>query len=194
MVRAKSMDEKRVEKAARETILALGARGVRFSEAEDAAQEAVARVLRAVQRGRRIADLGAFVWKTALHVLSEQGRTFWKRRREFLDVTELEPPAVTSKPEMPIRLLEQMFALLAKIPEKQQDALRLAALWGWNPARAAKEIGVSAQAMRERLENARKLLRRKYLDNPIIREWLADSDYGSSQPESEVSRPRRKKR
>ena len=124
-------------------------------EAEDLAQDAMARVLEHWDRVRRLEEPVAYVFRVALN------RRRSLLRRVAVAVRRTPPPDQDSSHE-PTTAVDERDAIrqaLDKLPQGQREALVLFDWLGMTDIQAATVLGISAGAARTRLHRARSAMR-----------------------------------
>ncbi len=129
-------------------------------QAADAVQDTFADAWRALSRGERVSDPGAWLATLCLNLCRTRLRT---RRRERLALEELarSAPAETPRPRTGIEQAEQHAAALAALealPETEREAVLLIAVDGMTSVQAAAVMGCSPAAARVHLGRGRRRL------------------------------------
>ena len=141
------------------------------ADAEDAAQEAMAAVVRDLPSLREPAAIVAFAtriaarvaWRVRARLRREQaGRTALAQRD--VDVDSSGPAHELAARETAERLLRA----LERIPDEQAEALVLQHVLGMQPAEVALAMGVPVNTVRSRVRLARIALARKLAHDPVI--------------------------
>jgi RNA polymerase sigma-70 factor (ECF subfamily) len=143
--------------------LAYRALGVR-AEAEDVAQEALLRAWRQLPTWRPGEALfSTWLQRVTLNLVNDRLR----RRREQVDVVDLDPASTEPGPEQDATRIERaarVRAALQQLPERQRDALLLCHFEGLGNIEAAAALDVSVEALESLLGRARRRLRELLID------------------------------
>ena len=131
-------------------------------DAEDAVQEAFARVYGALDAGTLVADahMGTYLYRAvtnaALDALRQKRRRgFWTR---LFGADEEEPEGREVSPEVTAALGE-LSAFVLALPDEQRMAIVLKDVEGWSSGEIAAARGCSEGAIEQRLLRARATLR-----------------------------------
>lgn len=141
----------------------LGDGGESGLDAEDAAQEALLAIARALERGvvddvRALASTIAV--RKALNVARSRGRERARRRRMALDRSS--GPGLS--PEARHILADRLVWAIARLPLEQAEAVTLRMIFNHSIAEVAAATGVSTETVRSRLRLARNKLRSTLAD------------------------------
>jgi RNA polymerase sigma-70 factor (sigma-E family) len=121
-------------------------------EAEDLAQEAMARVFERWDRVGALDDPVGYVYRSALNLRRSHLRRLAVAARKVLGGTSQEPlDAVAER--------DSLRRALAELPAGQREALILVEWLDWTDARAGEALGISPGAVRTRTSRARATLR-----------------------------------
>ncbi|MEM6746126.1 MAG: sigma-70 family RNA polymerase sigma factor [Pseudomonadota bacterium] len=125
---------------------------------EDVAQQAFAQV---IERGnlRSIANLKAFVWRTARNIVLAAKRSDTVRSRYDYEVEQIYFPLKgdVSTPESIIEAKEQLKAvnaLMLQMPEKRRRALMLHRVEGLSIAEVGRRLGISRSTAAQHIARA----------------------------------------
>lgn len=136
------------------------------SDAEDAVQEVFIHIARDPQRFISIPDdkkpayLGVTVRNIALDMIKKEKRDFRESLDDELpDNNCLPEEIVIGKAEA-----EKLTSYIENLPPSKKDALFLKAVLGYSYEQISHELGITEEAARKRVSEARKLIR-KFLDN-----------------------------
>lgn len=133
-------------------------------DAEDATQEVFMRVLRYRRKLTDVEDVRTWLAQIAWRVAVEQSRKSKAHVWETLDENTISPPALESGAANALLTSERMRAverIVATLPPKLRDPLRLLTLEEMTPADVAAVLGINEAAVRSRVFRARKILREK---------------------------------
>jgi RNA polymerase sigma-70 factor, ECF subfamily len=151
----------------------------REQDVEDLAQMALVEILRSV--GSYRGDCPLKYWadrigvRTALRELRRRRLFFWRRQ----ELGELESKESGADEEVDARGLRlRIAALLAKVSPERRAVLVLHHVEGYDLAEIAAMTGVKLNTVRDRLRRGRKLLRKRVLSDPFLREWVDRTDRG----------------
>ena len=127
------------------------------SDAEDIAQEALARMYERWGRVSRMASPSGYLYRTALNL--NRKRLRWARVRQrsgALDHRSPDDPAATAEVRSDIR------GALSLLPAGQREALVLVEWMGMAADEAGRVLGVKAGSVRARVSRAKALIRERY--------------------------------
>lgn len=148
-------------------LLALRALGD-LDNAEEVAQETLARTLDALGNGRVVVDLGAFARGVARHVIADRWRRVARERDARGDVTEaLHPSPGTDALRTLVDREEGALVgtALAALPEIDRQVLRLTFFDGRTSVEIAAGLGEADATIRKRKSRALARLRRALRDS-----------------------------
>lgn len=143
-------------------------------DAEDAAQEALVALAKALRGFRGECSLATYATRIAMRVAMRQRAL---RRRVDLVHTGERPTAdvpAGALPSAELRLL--VTSLLDRLPREQADALALRFVLGHTPAEIAEICGAPVNTIRSRIRLARGALRSAIADHPVLREDVEVDD------------------
>ena len=131
----------------------------------DSVQDVVAETFAVAWRRRDQVPEEAFPWLLAVarRVLANHRRT--ARRRATVPLSEVAQPPAADGRDFP-----EVLAALRGLPERDREALMLAAWEGLSAEQAARVLGCSATAFRIRLHRARRKLSATLDDEPGVRQ------------------------
>lgn len=136
-------------------------------DAEDAAQEALVALSRALAAFRGECSLSTYATRIAMRTAMRQRA----RRRRIDDNRETEAASTDASgdgtPGAELRLL--VMSLLDRLPREQADALALRFVLGHSPAEIAEICGAPVNTIRSRIRLARGALRTAIADHPGLR-------------------------
>jgi RNA polymerase sigma-70 factor (ECF subfamily) len=124
------------------------------AEAEDLAQEAMARVLERWDRISGMADPEGYVYRTALNLHRNAVRRLARAARRRV------VPTPTDEAEATDRRLDLLWAIRS-LPRTQREALALVEWLGYTAEEAGAMLGIDAVSVRGRLHRARRTLRER---------------------------------
>jgi RNA polymerase sigma factor (sigma-70 family) len=124
------------------------------SEAEELAQEALARAFERWERVRVMASAEGYVFRTALNLHRMSWRRSVVRRRLAPSTSEVDPIVATER-------REDLSRALRSLSHGQRAALFLVEWFGLGTEEAARVLGVRPTAIRVRLHRARTKLRER---------------------------------
>jgi RNA polymerase sigma-70 factor, ECF subfamily len=124
-------------------------------EAEELAQDAMARVLERWDRVRGVEDPAAYVFRVALN----RRRSLLRRFAVSVRRTPPHDPQGSSEPTRAVDERDAIRRALEKLPQGQREALVLFDWLGMSDLQAAAVLGISAGAARTRLHRARSAMR-----------------------------------
>lgn len=122
------------------------------SDAEDLAQEAMARAYERWDRLASTASPSGYVYRTAFNLNRKRLRRLRTARAK--DIVEAAPADPTSEVERRLEIVRLMRAL----PRSQQHALLLVEWLGLNSEEAAEILGIQPSSVRGRVHRAREAL------------------------------------
>jgi RNA polymerase sigma factor (sigma-70 family) len=129
------------------------------SEAEDLAQEAMARVFERWDRVRGMNSREGYVYRTALNMHRKRVRWSALRRKWRRD------PEPEHRPLDAVEDREEIRRLLAALPAPQREALFLVKWVGMTAEQAGRALGIDAVSVRGRIHRARQALRQTRKDD-----------------------------
>jgi RNA polymerase sigma-70 factor (ECF subfamily) len=148
----------------RQHALAVAARVLmRREDAEDVAQEAVVRVLRATRNGTPIEAQRAYVARTALHLALDRLRQDHRRAASASRVLAGRPhqdEGPSTPPEV-----ERLYAAIAALPPRQAAVITLRKLMELEYADIAELLGISVESCRSHCRLALQHLREELCDD-----------------------------
>ena len=125
------------------------------AEAEDLAQDALARIYERWSRVRGMDSPAGYLYTVALNLARKRAR---RLRR-----THVTPdPPTASDPEATAERREAIEAALRSLSREQREALVVVEWLGYSPTDAAEVLGVSPESVRARLHRARSTLRSRF--------------------------------
>jgi RNA polymerase sigma factor (sigma-70 family) len=124
-------------------------------EAEDLAQDAMARVLERWDRVREMANPVGFVFRVALN----RRRSLLRRLSIALRRAPTAQPESVSEPTSAVDDRDMIRRALGSLPDTQREALVLCDWLGMTDVQAAETLQLSAGAVRTRLSRARSSMR-----------------------------------
>lgn len=124
-------------------------------DAEDAVQEAYAQALRRWDRLREYEAPDAWVFRVVRQQLGKSARRW--RRASSLDALELAAWQANGSPEQSVEARATL-AALAKLPDAQRTVMVMYCLLGMEQQEIAEELGLTANAVRQRVFKARRAL------------------------------------
>ena len=140
---------------------------------DDAMQDALAAVARALPSFRGDSALTTFAYRITMRVAATHHR---RRRRRELFVRAPEPThASTGDPEARLisrGALRRIYRALERLPQKRRQAFVLCCIEGMSATAAADLVGVKPATMRSRLRHARKDIARRLSHDDTLRELL----------------------
>ncbi len=125
------------------------------AEAEDLAQEAMARMLERWDRVAAMDDPEGYLYRTALNLHRSA-----LRRAAMAARRRLAPPQTDALALSEGRL--DLLGAIASLPRTQREALVLVEWLGYGSEEAGRLLGIDAASVRGRLHRARAALRRRY--------------------------------
>lgn len=131
----------------------------RAEEAEELAQEAMARAFERWDRVGTMDSPGGYVYRTALNLNRQRLRHLAVRARRLLGA------ARTADLESDSDVRTELFMALDALPRGQREALILVEWVGLSAEEAAQILGIAASSVRSRIHRARIWLRQK-LEEP----------------------------
>jgi RNA polymerase sigma factor (sigma-70 family) len=129
------------------------------AEAEDLAQEALARAFERWERVRRMDSPQGYVYRTALNLNRNRLRHLRMRARRALHVGAGVHPA---EPEGVAESRDEVRRALAALSVEQRDALILVDWLGLDAEEAGRVLRIEAASVRGRLHRARTTLRERF--------------------------------
>jgi RNA polymerase sigma factor (sigma-70 family) len=124
------------------------------AEAEDLAQEAMARACERWDRVARMDSPTGYVYRSAFNLNRKRLRHLMVRARRLFE------PPVPADPADLASVKNQVLTALASVPVPQREALVLVGWFGMDAAEAGRLLGIDASSVRGRLHRARHTLRR----------------------------------
>ncbi|GIU98553.1 MAG: RNA polymerase subunit sigma-24 [Actinomycetota bacterium] len=124
------------------------------AEAEDLAQEAMARALERWDRVSTMDDPEGYVYRTAINLHRNAVRRLARAARRRIT------PAPTDEAEAADRRLDLLRAIRS-LPPTQREALALVEWLGYTAEEAGAVLGIDAASVRGRLHRARRTLRER---------------------------------
>lgn len=142
-------------------------------DAEDAAQEALVALAKALRGFRGECSLATYATRIAMRTAMRQRAL--RRRLDLAHTAERQTAdAPTGAPSAELRLL--VTSLLDRLPREQADALALRFVLGHTPAEIAEICGAPVNTIRSRIRLARGALRTAIADHPVLREDVEVDD------------------
>ena len=138
------------------------------ADLDDAAQDALTEIARALPRYEGRASLKTLAHRITLRVAY---RYFGRRRPEETSLSLVAPPPDEIDPEsraMGREALARLHRCLERLPKRRRAAFVLCCIEGMTPAEAARLEGTSAVAMRSRLMHARAEVVRRLSADPYV--------------------------
>lgn len=126
------------------------------TEAEDLAQEAMARVYERWDRVRAMASPTGYVYRTATNLNRKRIRRLAVRARKAFGPSAVEDPAKMAEDR------SEVLRFLASLPAGQREALVLVEWLGLDAEDAGHVLGIEAVSVRGRLHRARTALRDRF--------------------------------
>jgi RNA polymerase sigma factor (sigma-70 family) len=127
------------------------------SEAEDLAQETMARLFEHWDRVAAAEDPAAYMYRSAFNLNHRRLRSLILSRRAGSKPDERSPD-----PAHVVETRTQMLELLAGLPRAQREALVLVEWLGFTPEEAGRVLGIEAVSVRGRLHRARATVRERF--------------------------------
>jgi RNA polymerase sigma-70 factor (ECF subfamily) len=140
-------------------------------DAEDAAQESMLALLRALDGGVRVDNLSAFARTVAVRTSLNVSRS---RRRERARRSRAAAQSA-AEPGHPVRrsqLADVLMHAIAELPENQAEAVTLRLIFNYSISETAAATDVSNETVRSRLRLARQKLRKTLAEDPVVREEM----------------------
>jgi RNA polymerase sigma-70 factor (ECF subfamily) len=133
---------------------------------DDATQEALTEIARALPRYQGHSSLGVYAYRITARVASRQvARRVEHRKRFAVDGGEAKSvPSDGRDPEQSVlerEALNVVLSCLSRLPSRRREAFILVELEGMSAQEAAEHVGVTAQAIRARVMHARRELQRR---------------------------------
>jgi len=125
------------------------------AEAEDLAQDALARIYERWSRVRSMDSPAGYLYTVALNLARKRARRL-RRAPVPLDPPSAPDPEETAERRAAIR------AALRSLSREQREALVVVEWLGFSPSEASAVLGVSAESVRSRLHRARSTLRSRF--------------------------------
>jgi RNA polymerase sigma-70 factor, ECF subfamily len=129
----------------RQVAYRLAVRIVSREDAEDVAQEAVLRVLKATRNGTAVRVRRAFVSRVALHLALDHMRAGRTRQEGTRSAGEMRPAAATSSPADDV---ERLYEAIAALPRRQAAVVTLRKLMEMEYEEVAELLGISVENCR----------------------------------------------
>ncbi len=131
------------------------------SEAEDVADEAIARLTTEIQAGNRIDNIPAWLSRTALRVAVDRARAWVRRNRpEWLSIAASRASEVGKALER-TEVQERVWRHLLELPARQREVLVLHQMEGLSYREIADLLDVSESTARVHGHAGREALRQK---------------------------------
>lgn len=132
------------------------------AEAEDVADEAIARLAGAISAGERIDSVMAWLHRAALRIAVDRARAWVRRRREpwQREASRRRAPPDPATALESTELRERLWHAILELPERQRDALVLRQMEGVGYDEVASRLGVTVSTARGHVHAARAALRR----------------------------------
>lgn len=158
-------DWDRVAIAARGRIVSVARRVLRSAaDAEDAADEAIARLTCAVRiDGHRVVDAEAWLVRTVLRVAIDRARQWVRRTQGLRDVYETRPRGESEDPREVVERLEareEVWRCILALPERRQQVIVLRDMEGCSFDEVARVLGIGESTARAHAYAGREELRR----------------------------------
>ncbi len=134
-------------------------------EAEDVADEAIARLVRTRSGGEDILDVPAWLTRIGLNLAIERARQFVRRARKLADVEEMKRPSVTD-PRVEVEKMEMreiMWRHILDLPVRKQQVLVLRDMESLSYREVSRLLGIQESTARAHAHSAREELRGKLL-------------------------------
>ncbi len=125
------------------------------AEAEDVAQEAMARVFERWSRVRAMDSAAGYLYRTAVNVYRSRLRRLAVRTRHLLAPPERDELAASET-------RNEVLAMLGELPVAQRQALVLVEWLGLSAQEAGRALGIEAVSVRGRLHRARSTMRERF--------------------------------
>jgi RNA polymerase sigma factor (sigma-70 family) len=125
------------------------------AEAEDLAQEAMARSFERWGRVSEMTSPAGYVYRTAFNLNKKRLRRL-RVRREFAGMTE---PDSASDDTVGVRT--EILAALARLPRSQREAFLMVEWLGFDATQAGTALGIKAVSVRGRVHRAKQTLRKE---------------------------------
>lgn len=148
--------------AARPGLVSAARRVVRDrGEAEDVADEAIARLAAAVEDGERIEAVTGWLHRTALRIAVDRARAWIRRNRPAWrhDVAARPEPPDPARALEGAELRERLWRAVLDLPERQRECVVLRQMEGLPYREVAARLGVAATTVRGHVHAARAALR-----------------------------------
>lgn len=129
--------------------------------ADDLFQETWLRLVRHAERLRDDSDLGAWLYTVARNLHHSRGRLTRLEERVRVELTQTPATGDGGEQAAARMRLERLEAALLELPEASREVLLLVVVDGVTQDRAAAVLGLSHEALRQRLSRARQLLRER---------------------------------
>src|SRR5439155_22756360 len=127
------------------------------ADAEDLAQEALARAYERWDKVRRMKSPVGYVYRTALNLNRDR-----LRRLRVRAAFRLGPGPSEMDPMAAVDTRNEVLSILASLPRAQREALVLVEWLGFETEQAGELLGIDAASVRGRLHRARAVVRERY--------------------------------
>ena len=151
---------------------ARGLLGRNDPDADDAAQEALVAVLKALPAFRGDSSVSHYAMRIAVRCCMEVRRKSRRSRPPESLAHEQEERATTSEPLVAARRRREVRELLDTLPDVQAEALALRVVLGLSMKEVAAATDVPVNTVRSRLRLAKEALRRRIESDPELAELL----------------------
>ncbi len=168
---ASELEETLVELAPRMKSWIARELGPDAADVDDATQEALTALVRALDRFEGRSSLDTYAYRIAMRVT----RAHRRRSRARAGLQLATPPADTLDPEsraMGRQTLRRIYRALDKLPERRRRAFILCCIEGLSAREAAEREGTREATMRSRVRDARAEVARRLSHDPYLRELL----------------------
>ena len=125
------------------------------NDAEDLAQEALARVFERWERVARMESPEGYLYRTAFNLRRKETRRLRVRTRRASD------PSLSTRPDPSLDDRLTVLSAVASLPAAQREALVLVEWLGFEVKDAAAVLGIRPVSVRSRLLDARRGLRKR---------------------------------
>lgn len=123
------------------------------AEAEDLAQEAMARIFERWDRVRAMDSPAGYLYRTAFNLNQKRLRRLAVRARKLIDALQSPDPTEA------VETRNEVLLALSSVPAAQRAALVLVGWFGMDATEAGKVLGIDPSSVRGRVHRARQTLR-----------------------------------
>jgi RNA polymerase sigma factor (sigma-70 family) len=155
------------------TRVAAGVLGARHAELDDAVQQSMIALVRALPAFRGECHPAGYASRITLRVALRVRRNFKRdavRREQLEQLGTAEDSAPSSIDTLGSRRRELLRELLEDLPEEQAEALTLRVVMGWSLEEVARASGAPVNTVRSRVRLAKEALRARIDAQPALAE------------------------